>query len=378
MAPSALGSRRLLARAGLALLLANARYWTSVAWIVRGELKRWKLYAQAIEDPELRTLALAKLHGEAFHAEAAAMLATGAPRAHRASVIEAIVALELLFDYLDGLTERSSVDPLDQGKRLFAIFTDAAAGCVGTGGSPPPPRTSDGYLEALSRAASAAIARLPAAAAITQVSQKVAARAGQAQTRMHAVPALGTAQLEGWARAEAQGTGLEWRELVAGAASSVLALHALTAAAADPDMSPQQAAEIVPSYLSMCVVLTLLDGLVDYGEDRLSGGPDWAGYLGLFPAVEELPDLLGKAATRAAVQAAALPNGAHHVMILVGVVGYYGSAPGAEGELARPVLARLRADLAPLIYPTLAITRAWRALGQRNTSIRSQARGEAA
>ena len=47
------------------------------------------------------------------------MLATFAPRAARAQVVEAIVASQLLFDLLDGLTERPSADPM--GERRAAV-----------------------------------------------------------------------------------------------------------------------------------------------------------------------------------------------------------------------------------------------------------------
>jgi hypothetical protein len=363
MARSALGDRRLLARAALALVVANLRYWRSVAPIVRRELKRWERHAEAIEDPELRALALSKLHGEGFHAEAAAMLATVVPRARRDSVVEAIVALELLFDYLDGLTERPSEDPLADGERLFGALTGAfrVPGAV-TGESLelPPKSDGEGYLEALSDAVSRALARSPAASAITQVAQPIAARSGQAQTRMHAVPALGTAQLEEWARPAAEQTGLCWRELVAGSASSVLVLHALIAAAADPHTTSGEAGEIAAAYLPVCVLLTLLDGLVDHEHDTTAGGPGVPGYLGLYENASAIPDVAGSAARRAAALMRVLPHGAHHLMILVGVVAYYASAPGAEGEVARPVVARLRHELAPLMSPTIAIMRAWR------------------
>ena len=38
-------------------------------------------------------------------------------------------------------------------------------------------------------------------------------------------------------------------------------------------------------------------------------------------------------------------------MMLVGVVAYYTSDPGARSELAAPIVERLQAELAPLIFP---------------------------
>lgn len=400
--PTSLGDRRLVARAGLALLLANVRYWSTVAPIVRGELRRWERHARAIEDPELRALALAKLRGEGFHAEAAAMLATLTPRAHRRDAVEAIVALELLFDYLDGLTERPSADPLSDGERLFGALTDALS--VGSANNRNKPalsghlptqrddlRSADGgYLEELSSTVSSALGRLPATGAITQVARRTAVRSGQAQTRMHATAELGTEQVEEWARHEAKGTGLQWRELLAGAASSVLVLHALIAAAADPGTTPEEAGEIESAYLSTCVLLTLLDGLVDHEEDTQvgngspaggEGGPAGEigdghdgippttggilslaslGYLSFYEDRDELAQTLSAATQRAAAQMRALPNGPHHAMTLVGVVAHYTSDPGARGELAAPIVERLQRQLTPLASPTLALMRGWR------------------
>ncbi len=385
MSVATLGDRELVARAGLALVLANARYWTSVAPIVRRELRRWEQRASAIDDPELRALALEKLRGEGFHAEAAAMLATLAPRSSRGDVVEAIVALELLFDYLDGLTERPSADPLGEGERLFGAYTDAlVVGAESNGGAldsndDKPARRDEerwadgGYLEALSGAVRAVLERLPAAGAIAEVARASAQRSAQAQIRMHAASQLGTEQVEEWARGEAEGAGLEWRELLAGAASSVLAVHTLIAAAADPGTTPEDAAEIESTYLSTCVLLTLLDGLVDHEQDTQAGEDDGipptpgeigratgVGYLGFYEDRDELSEVLSDATHRAALQARALPNGAHHAMTLVGVVAYYTSAQGARSELAAAIVKRLQGELRPLMSPTLALMRAWR------------------
>ena len=364
---SALDDRRLVARGLLALVLANVRYWLTVAPVVRAELGRWERRARAIPDPDLRGLALAKLHDESFHAEAGAMLATLAPPARRKDVVEAIVALELLFDYLDGLTERPSPDPLREGDRLFTAFTDAVNPTARAerdyfGRDAP---SDGGYLEDLSGAARVALARLPATPAIAEVAQQCATRSAQAQIRMHAAPQVGTAQLEEWASNEARGTGLQWRELLAGAASSVLMLHALIAAAADERTTRESAVEIEATYLSICALLTLLDGLVDYEQDIKAGETS---YVSFFEDHAALTQTLVEVSRRAATQARSLPGGADHLMMLAGVVAYFTSNPGAQSELARPIVERLHAELRPLITPTLALMRAWRlakALRQR-------------
>ncbi len=352
---AALADRRLVIRASLALAVANVRYWSTVAPVVRAQLARWRQRAQAIPEPRLRELALAKLDGERFNAEAGAMLATAAPAARRADVVEAIVALQVLFDLLDGLTEQPSQDPLATGERLFATFTDALRPPLQPAASPAGGQGV--YLQELASAASYALARLPAAATVLEIAAASAQRAARAQIRMHAAPLLGTAQLQSWAQQQARGTGLQWRELLAGAASSVLAVHALIAAAADVHTTRAQAAEIDSAYLSICVLLTLLDGLTDHEQDTRQGE---LGYIALYEDPRLLASTLAEISDRAARQARALPNAAHHVMILTGVVAYYASSPGARSEFARPLVAQLRRSLQPLITPALAVMRAWR------------------
>ena len=343
---------RASARAVWALVVASARYWSTVAPVVDRELERWRCRASMIDDPELRTLALDKLEDERFNAEAGAMLATLAPRAHRSDAVEAIVALQVLFDLLDGLTERPLQDPLGDGERLFLAFTRAVSTT-----RPTPAGGDDGYLDELSAAAGGALARLPAHDAVIEVAAASAARAAQAQIRMHASPRLGIGQLREWAQAQSPGTGLEWRELLVGSASSVLAVHALIAAAADHQSTPAHAARVEDAYLSVCVVLTLLDGIMDRERDERAGA---LGYISLYGDDQELVRALDTMARRASGQTRALRHGAHHVMVLAGVVAYYTSAPNARSELTRPLIAPLHRVLTPAVLPALALMRAWR------------------
>src|SRR6202035_5712738 len=350
--------RPLLARTWGAFAATCVRHRASVATPVRRELARWEQEARVIADPRLRTLALSKLAAEGFNAEAASMLATLAPRRHRAAAVQAIVALEVLFDYLDGRTE--SEEPAT-ARRLFATFTAAVAehdrrDTAGRGEALEAAACkADGrYLAELTAAAQDALDRLPDVDAVRPTLQHTAARAAEAQIRLH----CGT-DPEGWALLEQAGTGLEWRAFLAGAGASVLACHAVIAAAGNASTTAKDAATLDAAYLPACALATLLDGVVDHEADACAavGGH---GYADLYPDQEELAATLTGLAIDALARLRGLHHGARHIAILAGVVAYYTTAPGARSGFAEPVLAGLRARLRPLMVPMLIFMRAWR------------------
>lgn len=357
-------------------MLANVRYWWSVAPLVRAELERWKHQAEKISDPTLQAVALENLRDEGFNAQATATLATLAPASHRKPVVEAIVGLQIIYDYLDSLVERTLPDPLGDGRRLYQALVDAVvldADPVGDYYAHARLFNDDCYLEDLVSVVRSALARLPGATAIEEAANCAAQRCAEAQARAHAVAALGDEQLTRWARANADGPSLQWREFLAGAISSGFALHALIAAAADPGISPKDALAIDEVYLSICALTTLLDGLIDYEQDiRSMGHP---GYIRYYEDDKALSRGLGVAIERAMASARAAPNGTHHVMTLVGVVAYYCSAPTASSSIARPVIAQVRREVKPLITPTLVIMRSWRVAKRARVVLARDIRG---
>jgi tetraprenyl-beta-curcumene synthase len=358
---------RLAAQACVALLVANARYWSTVAPLVRRQLRRWRRRARAIEDPMLSALALQKLSEEGFNAEVAATLATLAPRSHRRGVVEAIVALEILFDYLDGLTEAPTGESPDDGYRLFKAFTDAVTPAARPAGDyfrhhlgPD----DGGYLEELAAAVRHALAGLPTTVKLTDIMRRCAERSAEAQLHIHAACVAETGQLERWGRACAIDTQMGWREYVAGAASSVLAVHALIAAAADHRTTHAQGLEIDRIYLPIAALPTILDSLIDYERDSVAGRPGYVRYYdGSGVLARQLADVIHEGLARAR----RVPHGAHHVMTLVGVVAYYASAPSARSDFARPVTEQVREHLRPIIGPTLAVMLAWRTAKRART-----------
>ncbi len=355
-----MGSRRFVARAGMALALAHGRYWWSVAPLVRRLLRSWEARATAIPDPRLNHLAREKLRNERFNVEVAAMIATIAPMEHRERAVEAIVALQVMYDFLDALTEQPAPDPVRDGLQQSGAFLDALS--VST----PPRRdyyahylggSDGGYLESLSVTVRDALLGLPAIDAIAQVIPPCAARCAEAQVRVHAVADVGLGQLERWAKREAGNTELQWREWLFGAMGSVVAAHALIALAADRRASAAQASELDSTYLSLCVLTTALDHLVDHERDTLTGEES---YLYLYSNREAFARQIAQVTRRVLDGMHTIPNGPHHAMILSGVVAYYTSQPGAMGEFARPVTVHVRDQIRPLITPTLGTMHAWR------------------
>jgi tetraprenyl-beta-curcumene synthase len=363
-----------------ALAIANARYWPSVAPVVARELACWRGEAQLIGDPGLRALALRKLDEEHFNAQVAATLATLAPRPARTAAVRAIVALELLFDYLDGRTELPCEDPLGVAGRLFGAFTGAivrervaGAAAVAARGQPPGGReqTADWmYLQALGTRAREQIARLPAAPRIAEAAYAGVERCARAQTLLHASTTLGDGPLRDWAGGQAPATGLAWREYAAGSASSVLGVHALIAAAADPRTSASDARLIDAAYMAIGAVVTLLDSIVDASADATWGEP---GFIRLYDSREQLAQGLLALTREALTRARQAPRGEHHMMTLAGVIAYYTTHPGARETHARDLLAAVRRELSPTVWPALALMHMWRAAKQAHAWTRDDA-----
>ncbi|MGB2710973.1 MAG: DUF2600 family protein [Conexibacter sp.] len=342
-----------------ALALANVRYWVSVAPHVRRELRHWERRAAAIADPALRAHALGKLRDEHFNAEVAATLATLAPRRQRQLVVTAIVAFQIVYDYLDAVSEQPVADPLANGRQLYGAFM-ATLGTQADGADHyryHPQRDDGGYLDALVTACREAFWALPAAIAVAPVARRSATRCGEAQTRTHAVPREGVGQLSAWATREALDHEMTWWESAAGAAASVLSVHALMAAAADPRTTSSEAASIDAAYLPISALTTLLDSLIDREQDTTTGNH---GYVAYYPSATVAAHRIGEVAHRATSAAARLRHGPHHAMTVAGAAAYYLSAPGAGTPFARPVAAHVAGELRPLVTPILGIFRLWR------------------
>jgi hypothetical protein len=287
---------RPLGRAIAATLAALGAYVSTVLPQVRRELRKWgQLPPEKVKN-----------------AEAVAVFATLSPRSHRAGALRAILALQVAIDLRDAQEENTA----------------------------PPAADDMALLERLEASWRREAAALPAHAAVEALLTQAVARCEQAQRRTHGAAAGAVEPLQAWALQLATQSAYRWWEVAAGASSSVAA-HALIAAAADPDTTPAQAAEIDAAYNPPIGALTvLLDDLVDREADREAGEHN---YLGYYESDDEMAERLASIADRSEALIETLPRSGRHRAILAGVAAFYLSSP----RTAPPIRERLLSALGP-------------------------------
>lgn len=320
----------------------------------RRELRRWSLRATEIREPALRELALGKLRGEALVAEGAAAFAILTVRAHRADVVRAVVAYEVLYDVVDAIGELPSPDPLAHNRAVHAALTDALA--------PRTPcrfhlsRAEDGpcYVTLLVRACRDALGRLPAHRLTLPALERFALRAVEAQSRNHAGIQVGDHRLLArWATAQRAPDAFWWE--VAAAAGDPLGVFALLAAAGDPATRHRDVAAIERAYFpAIGALVWLMESLVDQRDDARSGNHS---YVAHYDSPRDAARRLMTLALRAGRAAERLPRGSSHAVLLTGVASLYVSDPRMRACEAAEAADAIREALGWPVVPLLWVLR---------------------
>jgi tetraprenyl-beta-curcumene synthase len=283
--------------------------------------------------------------------EATAVFATLAPARRRATAVRAMVSLQVAIDYLDTLGEEDCEEPLRNGLQLHrALEAAVTPGAAAEDWYRFHPRREEGaYLARLVAACQQSLGALPAREAVLPALRGAARRCGEGQSHTHAGDSLAA-----WAGGlEAPGV-YRWWEVAAGASSSVAA-HALLGAAAAAGTGAEDAAAIDRAYHPPIGALTvLLDDLIDREEDAASGAHNYMAY---YRDPDEAASRLELIARLGEVALAPLPRHRRHRAILLGVVGFYLSDPGAESSYAQPIRERLLAAAGAAVRPIVASRR---------------------
>jgi tetraprenyl-beta-curcumene synthase len=346
--------------AGSVRLFAGAagRYWLQVFPAARAAQRRLRAYARSIPDPLLREDALASHGQKGSNSEGLAALAVLAPSPRRAALARSLVAYQLMLDYLDGVSERPSEDPLANGLQLHRAFEvaldpDAAHQDYYFHA----PESEDGaYLRELIDTCRAPLAQLPSYAAARKPLLRQARLCRESQALNHALCfAPLEDRLDEWALTTAAEAGLEpgfeWWELIAAAAASSLCVGALLALAATPGISEADACRVESAYFPWASGLNaLLDSLVDLDED-----PEGASHLRRYSSPEQAAERLAAIASGARQRVSALPDGELHEAILAAMGALYLIHEDAWRPDREAISLAVYGALGPLARPSLIV-----------------------
>jgi tetraprenyl-beta-curcumene synthase len=349
-----------------ALALVMARFWLVVLPLARTQLRGWQRLAIGIPDPALRAQALATLESERLSAAGAALFAATTPRRRDPGLVRALVAYQVICDYLDTLAEQPNEDPIRNGAQLHRALADAVAdGPLANHYDRHAVRNDGGYLAALVAACRESCAKLPAYAPVRAAAMREASR-NEVQGINHAPTALREPALREWADAarthDAAGTDdADWFELAA-AGSSSLAVLALIAAAADPATTTDTAEQVRRAYFPWIEALsTLLDSVADRERDLQTGELN---FVSQYPTQAAAVARLREVTMRAIAGARGLPRGERHIVLVAGMIAMHVSEAGAWLPWAQPATrAVLRATRTPAMPLLLVLLRGWRRMG---------------
>jgi tetraprenyl-beta-curcumene synthase len=352
------GGERALARAFAQVV---SRHVLRISPLVSREVACWRTRADEISSPELRRAAQQAL-AKRGNIEGAALFAVLAPARRRRTVVRALVAFQTAYNYLDGLSELPSEDPIANTRQLHeGLVAALRPGGVRPGGYAHDGSHDDGgYLTAILNACGEALEGLPSYPAFAEAATAAAARIVDFQALNLGEGQGGHGGLRDWAiEAAPPHTGLAWWETAVASGSS-LAVHALIAAAANPGLRAWQAREIDRVYFPWIGALhSLLDSLVDRHEDLEGGRPCFLDY---YDSTRHAAERLASLAHHGLDAAAQIPDAPSHRMIATAMCSYYLSAPGSDAAEAQTVADRLSETFGLPLDAAVALFRARRFL----------------
>lgn len=332
---------------------------------VSAEIRRWRRLALAIPNSVIREDALAALEKKRTHADGAALFWI-LPRRRNIDLLRLLVRYELIWDFLDNLSERAAGAGQVDGHQLHLAIAEAIDPSVAISDyfCEHPWRGDGGYLRALVQSCREGCAALPSYSCIRALAVRDAARAQVLGLNHDPDAARRDAALQRWVSEHFPDRGdVAWWEL-SGAASAPLNIHALLALAAEPGCTEREILAVHGAYFPwLSATTTMLDSYVDQADDARNGDHS---YVAHYPSGESAEIGLRALLARASGEARTLPRGPKHAVIAAAMAAMYLSK-GAETAAVRADRRRLARSGGSLTRLLLPILRVWRvASAQRN------------
>jgi tetraprenyl-beta-curcumene synthase len=326
---------------------------------VSREVERWRLRALTMPAGPNREDALSSLERKSGNAAGAALFWI-LPRRRDKNLLRLLVAYQLIWDFLDSVSERGAYEGTTNGLQLHKALIEALdpVAPISDYYLYHPWRDDGGYLRTLVEACRGACAALPAYGQVRPLVVREATRA-QVQALNHDVDPLARDRaLKEWvAREFSEDQQLSWFEL-SSAATASLAVHAFLALAADPTCTEAEVRHACGAYFPwISGAATMLDSYVDQVEDEATGSHRYVAHYGSMALAGERVKTL---VARSAREARALRNGHRHAVITACMVAMYLSKDSARTPEMRASTASIARAGGTLTRVLLPVLRLWR------------------
>jgi tetraprenyl-beta-curcumene synthase len=307
----------------------------------------------------LREDALDALRRKRGQSDGAALFSV-LPQKRNRRYLRLLVAYQIIWDYLDSVSERGASAGLANGRTLHLALIDALnpAGPIRDYYRHSPWRDDGGYLRALVETCRECCAALPSYERVRGLVLRDAWRAQVLAVNHELDPATRDAALRAWADSEfPDGHEARWYEL-AGAASAGLPAFALLALACEPTCDEEKIANTHSAYFPWVSTLaSMLDSYADQAEDAANGDHSCiAHYPGPDAAVSEMCRLV----RRALRGLHTLNDRETHVLIASSMAAMYLSKDSVRTDAMCPASTRIADAGGSLTHTLLPILRLWR------------------
>jgi tetraprenyl-beta-curcumene synthase len=290
------------------------------------------------------------------------------PRARSPCLLRLLVTYQIMWDYLDTVSESGATAGQANGLQLHLALVEALdpGRPISDYYSHHPWYEDDGYLRALVQACRECCLRLPSFQSVRPLLVREATRANIQAINHDLDPVGRDLGLRKWvAREFPDGYEVQWFELTA-AAGAGLAIYALFALAAESACDDTEIANAYRAYFPWASALaTMLDSFVDQEEDAANGDHRYVAY---YPTPELATQQIARLIRRCLHETQTLANSEGHALIAACMVAMYLSKDSARTPAMRARTRRLADAGGSLTRLLLPILRAWRiAFRQRST-----------
>ena len=343
-----------------ALLSCVAREFTWGLYASNRELIRWRNLAGRIPEGPLRIDAIDALLRKRGQSDGAALFSI-LPKSRCRSYLRLLVAYQVIWDYLDSVSERGAHAGITNGRQLHLALVDA----LDPGGpkrdyyAHSPWREDGGYLQALVDTCRECCTRLPAYDRVRPLVLRGAMQAQVLALNHDTDPQRRDRSLRQWAAAEfSEGHDASWWELT-GAASAGLATFALLALACEPDPDEREIERTHAAYFPWAsAVACMLDSYADQAEDAENGDHS---YLAHYPTPDAAMTGTCVLLRRCLCELRRLQNGEKHLVIVCSMVALYLSKDSARTAQTRAYSSRIALAGGSLSRALIPVLRLWRA-----------------